>query len=376
MKNFLYLLIIRVFNVLFPVHPKKILFMSYYGEQYGCNPKYISQYAGKYEQGWDIVWALCQPNRHTIEEGRKVRYLSLRYFYDLCTCSVLVTNYRMNSWFKKRNSQFYVQTWHSSLRLKKIERDAEDTLPKGYVSMAKADSQNIDLLLSGCEYSTAIFERCFWYSGKIFPSGTPRNDLLFRQDELLKEKIFERLNLSKETALLLYAPTFRKGNRLDCYDVDYDGLLEVLKSYRNCEWKILVRLHPHLRPYSEKLLGGRQVIDVTDYDDIQELLYVADVLVSDYSSLVFDFAITHKPCFLYTPDLESYTENDRQLYFNIEDLPFPLCRTNSQLRQEIEAFNEEQYEKKIDTFFSGIGSYETGNASANVMNCIKQKLAC
>ena len=182
MKELIYQIIIRFFNSLFPIRKNKVLFISYYGNQYGCNPKYLSQYMVQQNRKWDIVWAFVRPKDYHIKGIRKVRYMSLAYFYELCTSKVIVSNYRMTSLFRKRKKQLYIQTWHSSLRLKMIEQDAEHTLPPHYVQLAKVDSQNIDFLLSGCQYSTSIFKRCFWYNGAIVATGTPRNDLLFKDN--------------------------------------------------------------------------------------------------------------------------------------------------------------------------------------------------
>lgn len=118
--------------------------MSYYGSQYGCSPKYLSQYMVASCLGWDIVWVFTNPEKYEIGGVRKVRYMSLRYFYELCTAQVIVTNYRMTKLFRKRKNQLYIQTWHSSLRLKAIEQDAESTLPPHYVEMAKHDSSQTD----------------------------------------------------------------------------------------------------------------------------------------------------------------------------------------------------------------------------------------
>ena len=112
------------------------------------------------------------------------------------------------------------------------------------------------------------------------------------------------------------------------------------------------------------------MIDATAYDDIQELLKVADMVISDYSSLIFDFALTKRPCLLYVPDLEEYTKKDRQLYFNVEQLPFPICLTNEKLLQQIANFDEKKYKQDIQGFLESIDSFETGHASENVFNQI------
>lgn len=321
MKDLFYQLIISLFSFL-PIKKNKILFFSYYGNQYGCNPKYISQYLVKKNLGYKIIWAFTKPEKYNISGIKKVKYYSFRFFYELCTSKVIITNYRMITLFKKRKNQLYIQTWHSSLRLKTIEKDAIANLPVYYIKMAQQDSQYIDCLISGCKFSTDIFKSSFWYNGLILECGTPRNDLFFSNELNIKAKITEEYNIPQTNKLILYAPTFRQTYNLEYYNVDYIKLKEALHNRFGHEWTILVRLHPHLRQYSQQLLHGKQTVDVTNYDDIQELLAVSDILISDYSSLIFDFALTKRPCFLYVPDLNEYIQKERALYFDIKQLPF------------------------------------------------------
>lgn len=373
MKIVLYHLIIAFCNLL-PIKKRKIFLMSYYGNQYGCNPKYLSEYIVMHHPEWKVVWGFTHPEDHQVPGITKVRYLSLRYFYELCTSKVFVTNYRMTDLYKKRKGQLYIQTWHSSLRLKMIEGDAEQTLPPHYVHMAKEDSKQTDVLLSGCSFSTDIFKRAFWYQGEIAPTGTPREDLMFSNDECLKDSIREKLGVTKDHRLLLYAPTFRKDNSLEYYNINFREITKVLEK-KGEKWTILLRLHPHLRDFSKQLLGNDpNIVDTTAFDDIQELLYVADMVISDYSSLIFDFALTKRPCLLYVPDLEEYTSHDRQLYFNIQELPFPICKSNEELKNVIDQFDGIKYKKDIDTFLAKIGSYETGHSCENVMKLIENKI--
>lgn len=373
MKTILYHLIITLCNLL-PIKKRKIFLMSYYGNQYGCNPKYLSEYIVKHHPEWKVVWGFTHPEEHLVPGITKVRYLSLRYFYELCTSKVFVTNYRMTNLYKKRKGQLYIQTWHSSLRLKMIEGDAEQTLPPHYVHMAKEDSKQTDVLLSGCSFSTDIFKRAFWYQGEIAPTGTPREDLMFSNDEHLKDSIREKLGVTKDQHLLLYAPTFRKDNSLEYYNINFREITKILEK-KGEKWTILLRLHPHLRDFSKQLLGkDSNIIDTTAFDDIQELLYVADMVISDYSSLIFDFALTKRPCLLYVPDLEEYTSHDRQLYFNIHELPFPICESNEDLQMTIDQFDISRYKNNVDTFLARIGSYETGHSCENVMKLIENKI--
>ncbi len=374
LKKKIALLIISFFNRL-PVKKNKIFLFSYYGSQYGCNPKYITEYildncpTGKF----DLVWAF---NDLKLNEGlqgiRKVRTMSLRYFYELCTSKVVITNFRTTDLFVKRVDQYYIQTWHSSLRLKQIEKDAESSLPCHYVEMAKKDSQKCDLLLSGCQYSTEIFQRSFWYNGKIFEHGTPRNDLLFRNDTTIKRKIIDSLKISEDTKFIMYAPTFRRNNNLDVYDLDYPKILEKLRTKFGGEWAFLIKLHPHLLSKSGHLIYGENIFDFTTYHDVQELLSVSDALVSDYSSIIFDFALTQRPCFLYVPDFDDYVDNDRKLYFDIRHLPFVSSYDNDDLINKIENFNPEQYRQKLRVFLQSINSFEDGRACERILTHISE----
>jgi CDP-glycerol glycerophosphotransferase len=368
------IVMIFIFN-LFPIKKNKIFLFSYYGSQYGCNPKYITEYIlDNFPAGtFDLVWAFNQlESKQNITGVRKVKTMSLNYFYELCTSKIIITNFRTTDLFVKRKKQYYIQTWHSSLRLKQIEKDAETSLPEHYVKMAKKDSIKCDLLLSGSRFGTKIFKRSFWYDGEIFEHGIPRNDVLFDRNANKIRKIKTKLGIPCESKVLLYAPTFRKENNLEIYDLDYSQIVEKLTAKFGGEWIVLVKLHPHLLSQSSQLAYGEKVIDVTSYDDVQELLLITDTLISDYSSLIFDFSITRRPCFLYVPDVIEYTRKDRNLYFDLVDLPFISAMSNGDLIEKIEDFQDEEYMEKLSRFLDDVGSYEEGKASEHLLKHINK----
>ncbi|RTR30008.1 glycerophosphotransferase [Robertmurraya yapensis] len=373
-KSIILLAIVYVFNF-FPIKHNKIFLLSYYGDHFGCNPKYITKYILENypKETFDIVWAFNNPDKNqSLHEFRVVKTMSLQYFYELCTSRVVITNFRTTDLYRKRKDQYYIQTWHSSLRLKQIEKDAQDSLPIHYVDMAKKDSIKCDLLLSGCEYSTKIFKNAFWYDGEIFEYGTPRNDFLFQQDAAIKKNILHKLQLPQDKKIILYAPTFRKKNSLDVYDLNYRKVLQKLEEHFGGEWILLIKLHPHLVAESEQLDYGEKVINVSNYDDIQELLYVSDILCTDYSSLMFDFSITGRPCFLYVPDLKEYLSNDRKLYFELSELPFVAAQSNEELIDKIVNFNHQQYLMELNQFLLFVGSFEQGNACEQLVKRISK----
>ncbi|MBW8348408.1 CDP-glycerol glycerophosphotransferase family protein [Bacillus sp. IITD106] len=371
-KKIITLIIIYIFNC-FPIKHNKIFMISYYGSQYGCNPKYISEYITQHtpRDQFDIVWAFNDVKQHEhIPYVRKVKNMSLKYFYELCTSKVVITNFRTTDLFVKRKDQYYIQTWHSSLRLKQIEKDAEEKLPQKYIEMAKSDSEKCDLLLSGCQFSTDIFKRSFWYKGEIYEHGTPRNDVLFSHNPNFKSNVLNSLNIPNDYKIVLYAPTFRSHHDHTVYELDYIEITRALENRFGGKWIFLVKLHPHLLSISNSIVEGNDVLDVTNYDDVQELLTISDVLITDYSSLMFDFAITRKPCFLYVPDFREYVEKDRNLYFNIFELPFKASMNIEELLYKILHFDTSAYSKDLNNFFFKIGSYEDGRACENLFKRI------
>ncbi|MEH7440663.1 CDP-glycerol glycerophosphotransferase family protein [Neobacillus drentensis] len=375
-KKYLALAIIYIFNCLH-IKKNKIFLFSYYGSQYGDSPKYITEYILKNypKEKFDVVWAFNNPKEKDHLLGfRKVKTMTLKYFYEICTSKVVITNFRTTDLYVKRKRQYYIQTWHSSLRLKQIEKDAVDTLEQQYIEMAKKDSLKCDLLISGCEYSTRIFKRAFWYEGEIFECGTPANDLLFSNNLDIEHTVFERLNISRDYKLALYAPTFRKDSDLSIYNLNFNDVLNSLTHKFGGKWKLLLRLHPHLTSVSPVFKDTENIINVTLYDDVQELMGVSEVLITDYSSVMFSYLLTKKPCFLYIPDLINYLKNDRNLYFNIDELPFASAKTNNELLRNIIDFDEQEYEARLLKMLNKINTFEDGNASKRILHKIEKIL--
>ena len=243
-KEILKKIIYAGFRIL-PVERNKVLFFSYYGEQYSGSPKYISRYLAGHSK-MKQVWAFTDCGKHRMRNARTVRFGHPGYYFHLATAGVIITNYRMPEEFVKRKGQTYIQTWHSSLRLKMIEKDAEDTLPENYVRMAKKDSAQIDYLLAGSGKSRDIFRRAFWYDGPIVPAGTPQCDILFGKNRKISDKVRAHYGIPADGKIALYAPTFRKDHDTSVYDLDTEALIESLTDRFGGKWHILMRLHPHL----------------------------------------------------------------------------------------------------------------------------------
>lgn len=361
------------FCSLYKINSSKILFDNFGGLGFGCNPKYICIALHKLQPELDLVWVVNLDKINRIDFPEYVRLVdirSLKAIKEIATSKVWVCNYRepLFSIVGKKKDQFYLQTWHGNLGPKKSERKVEHLLPQVYVKMAKKDSSLIDLCLSNGRHVTEYFSKWFWYDGKIEEVGTPRNDILINcvTTEGLRKKVIGD-NLRK---LCLYAPSFRKDNGLQYYNLDYDALRRVLNERFGGEWVIGVRLHPNLIEKVMELQIPEYVIQLTKYPDIQELLAISDCVITDYSSLVYDYMFTNKPVFIFATDYEEYKAKDRDLNFTIDETPFPVALTNEELQKKIMNFDNNLFLSSIDLFKKHFGVSENGSASISAANII------
>lgn len=359
-----------------PIRCNKILLWADNFKSFGCSPKYIALYLVKrYPKKYDIVWVLNNeiPVPSDLpDEIRIVRYFSMEYLKEISTAKFIICNSRIGAgqFFNKRKGQVYIQTWHSSLRLKMIESDAANILSDSYIKNAKKDSAKIDLLLSGCDFSTRIFKRAFWYSGEILDSGTPRCDIFFRNTNDVKDRVFKTYGIPSNCRLAIYAPTFRDQKQTDLHGMDFDMLQSALERKTGTPWRVGCRLHPNFNVS----VSDQNCISMTDHPDMQELLAAADCLITDYSSCMFDMAIAKKPCFLYVPDLKHYVSKERGLYFDIDSLPFSKSESMYRLCESIGSFDIENYLKDIAILLQNVGSYENGTAAKRVAEYIEKMI--
>ena len=348
-----------------PVNPQKIVFTNFYGKGYGDNPKAIAEELIKKAPGYRLIWMTDDTSCEFPPEIQRVPYSSFRRIYHLCTAKVWIDNCRKGARYKKKG-QLYIQTWHG-FALKRIEGDVVGALPQSYESYARRDSDQIDLILSDSCHMTEVYRRAFWYKGEILESGSPRNDILLRHDEKLKEKVYRCFSIPTHKKMILYAPTFRKDHSLSCYQLNVSELLETLKSKFGESFVFVYRLHPALSGLGKELYHHPFAVNAENYPDIQELFVAADVLLTDYSSVMFDYMLTRKPCFLFAVDIDRYRE-DRNFYFDLNALPFTVSENQNALHTAIAQFEEKNYLERIQRFIVQTGMKTVGNASGE---CVK-----
>lgn len=357
---------------IFPVDDKKIVFASSKGRRYGDNPMYISNELLNRKKDYKLVWLLNKNVEEEIPEGvKRVDYTLKNIIYELVTAKVWVDSNMKESGLLKRKKQLYIQTWHGSYGLKKVAGDLGNKLPLIDKRYYKYNAKKTDLMISNSKRTTEIYRNAFWYYGEVLEYGSPRNDIFFRNTEYVRSKVDKSLGTAGK-CIVLYAPTFRNDYRTDDLKLDYGRLLKTLSDKFDGEWVVLVRLHPNNISDAEGFIKYTdKIINATNYNIMQELLVAADVLITDYSSCMFDFVTTGKKCFIYASDLERYN-HERGNYFRMDELPFPLAQNNDELEKNIKNFNQNKYAVEVKKLFDFVGLNETGHASEKVADYIEK----
>lgn len=360
-----------VANIVTPIKHGRVVCWAYNFQQYSCNPRYLTEHLLKNNPEFEIYWVFRKGvNTSELPKGIKVvRFRTWEYLRLMASAEFLLTNARTDPWriyWHKREGQKYAMLWHAGVALKRIEADAADKLSFSYLQRAKADSRVCDLMISGCHMQTTIQREKFWYEGEILECGIPRNDIFFdtaRRGEL-RQRVAAHYGITPDSRIILYAPTFRVDLNTKPYAIDWARIMPAIgKMFGGENVAVLVRMHPNLigKVDTSHLVAYKGVCDATLYHDMQELLSVADMLITDYSSSMFDFALQGRPCLLYATDANAY---DRGFYFDLKELPFPLTENQEQLLATIEKFNIEAYTSRLNAFFTErVGLKEDGHAA-------------
>lgn len=353
-----------------PICQNRILFSSYIGEGYSCNPKYISEYLQReYPGEYEIVWAFKNVDRFSNVKGiRCIQYKSLKWVFYEITSKVIVGN-NGAVWIPRRKGQLIIDTWHGGGCYKKVATDNKNSSELANYR-TKISGREVNLYLSSSEYfSENVIRKSFMFSGEILSSGMPRNDILFENGDVqpkqnLREAIAQKYSFDSEKYIVLFAPTWRKGTQRT-EQLEVSEIRKAIKKRFGKEAVILGRGH-----HTENGILEQNVIDVTTYPDMQELLAVTDMLITDYSSSMWDFSFTGKPCFLFTPDLDTYSM-DPGFDCSIYSWGFPVCKSNRELLSSIEQFDADDYKQKMEKHHCTLINYETGHACEKVCEYIR-----
>lgn len=366
---------LRFIGVYFFYRPSKIallettvLFESFQGRVIGDNPLAIFYELQRRRPDLDLVWAVSSDDQTIPEGSRAVRWGSIEWLRLLASAKYLVNNANFPFFFRKSKGQIYLQTWHGT-PLKRLGRDIPDVpLNVGYQATMEREARSWDFLIAPNEFFAEVFPKAFQYEGKLLLTGYPRNDVLVSQTSEQRLRIRSKLGLSPQDLAVLYAPTWRDYERTASGEwgaFNYlPSDLELPESAR-----LLFRGHHNtIASHSAELARG--AIDVTEYDDIAELYIACDVLITDYSSSMFDFTVTKKPIIFFVPDLERYRA-ERGFYFNYEDeVPGPMLKSEEELPETLANIPslKKMFAKKYRSWNAKFNALEDGYAAKRVVD--------
>lgn len=357
-----------IFHGVCGIEKNKIYFSSFSGGMYNDSPKYICEALHEIYPEGKFVFRL---NAYGMKQTDipdyviRVRQNSIRALKEMATARVIVKNAYFKPYMIKFADQYYVQTWHGDRGIKRIVMDAKPDRKKPF-----PDSKYMDLATSGSDFGRDIcFRRAMRYTGEILDVGVAKNDILLAPPENIRETVCARLGIDPEKRILLYAPTFREktsGSRQSA-NFSLRKLREALEEKENCIWQILVRSHA-----LNTGVGSDEGMDVSRYPDVSELLLISDMLITDYSSIAYDYVLLNRPILHYHADRAQYTAESRKFLYDPEELPFIIAHNEEELIQiALNLPNIEENCRKICEFF---GVRESGTATKQIAERIRKEL--
>lgn len=358
---------------LYPIQKEKVFLLNELSYTYGDSLKYIDIYIRenckkRYKVVMPIKDGYEGPNDDTI-----VRPNTYKYFKEILTSGTIMTNAGGVSYLAKRKGQTVINTWHGGGPYKKTSTDVYNNY--WYRKEVQMNCANTDYMLSSCRNFTEVEAKSMGFKPEqCIPVGLPRNDILLADHRAIRMKVRQYYGISDDKKFILYAPTFRSDSSQSTskmissqIDIDIDMLLSSLKQRFDCEWVCGLRLHPKLADID---MSGLNVTNCTTYPDMQELLCCADAIITDYSSLMWDFSFTYRPVFLYAPDIEQY-EKERGFYLPVAQWPYPIAHNNEELKDIVHNFDETGYVEAVKRHHRMTSSYETGHACAETVKLIR-----
>lgn len=348
-----------------------ILFESWKGRQYSDNPRAIYEELLRRGDPRRLVWAVEHLGVEVPHGAERVIVGGRDYFRHLARARWLISNDSMPAHYVKRAGTHYAQTWHGT-PLKRIGFDIENLQMsnKNYLVQFAKEVVKWDVLVSPNRFSTEILGRAFRFGGEVLETGYPRNDIFHQESERAERASLtrHRLGLPEGKRVILYAPTWRDND----FDVNgrylFTMKLDLERMYKafGDDSVLLIRGHQLVASAIDDSMFEGFVRNASLYPDISDLYLLADVLITDYSSVMFDFVNTGRPMLFYTWDLEAYRDDLRGFYFDFEaEAPGPLLKETSELIHALGSIQEvsEAYAGRYAAFRERFAALEDGGAS-------------
>lgn len=363
---------------LLPVKPKLILFESFFGKQYSDNPRAIYETIQSEYPDFECIWSADRQNLQVFETNRipHVKRFSIKWLLLMPRARFWIFNTRIPKWLPKPKHTTYVQTWHGT-PLKKIGLDIDDVHMTGVTTDTYKRDLIIetgfwDVLISPNRYSSDIFRHAFHFNKTLLESGYPRNDVLFREnDDATIRRLKNQLHLPPDKKVVLYAPTWRDDQVTQSgrYTLDLKLDLDAMQRALGQDYVLLLRLHYLVATHLDVSDYEGFVFDLSGHEDIRDLYLVSDVLITDYSSVFFDYANLKRPILFFMYDLEAYRDTLRGFYFDIEkEAPGPIVKTTQGLIDEMNRLDEVDFvqSERFQKFYERFCGLEDGQAAKRV----------
>ncbi len=357
-----------------------VMLESFFGKSYSDSPKYIFEYLNeKYPGKYKYVWVRSTKKLQFPYKAKQVKRFSFRYFYAMARAKYFVFNGRQPVYYIKRKGTKFLETWHGT-PLKKLVFDMDDVTTASPLYKQEFFNQagKWDYLVAPNAFSRDVFSHAFMYSGKYLETGYPRNDILYLDDSTKAKKIAEikeELGIDKNKKVILYAPTWRDdeyyGHAQYKFTLKLD--LDKLREKLGDEYVIILRMHYFVADSFDVDAYKGFAYDVSKYDDIARLYLISDLLITDYSSVFFDYANLRRPMLFFTYDLEKYESVLRGFYIDVkEELPGPMLFDSDEVISAIENIDNIslQYKPKFDKFLDKYCAWENGSATKQVVEAV------
>lgn len=365
-----------------------IIFEAYLGRQYACSPRAIYEEIitnPKYED-FEFIWAFIKPEEKAqipqLQRAKIVKHGSKEYYEAYSKAKYFVSNSRIPEAIQKREGQVYIQTWHGT----PLKRLGYDIIVEGGNALNsikdmqkkyKEDAERFDYLLSPSQFTSEKLSSSFNLkennpNTKIVEKGYPRNDFLYKYTEEDIKQIKERLNINNDgKKMILYAPTWRDNQHQAGVGYTYELGIDFEKLRKELQDEFIILFRPHYFVANqfdfEKYKGF--IYDVSKVDDINDVYVLADILITDYSSVFFDYANLKRPMLFYMYDLKDYQEHLRGFYISLDELPGAIVKKEDDLIGQIKKVSKQfTYDEKYKRFNQKYNYLDDGNAAKRVID--------
>ncbi len=351
-----------------------VVYECFYGRSVSGHPRALFEELSKRLPDYEHVFSVQPGFHHPPTGARSVLRWTREYHEQLQSAAIVISDCELHPGFERSPNQVVVQTWHGT-PLKRIGLDIDKPRFRNASYQANLAHQvaQWSTMLSPTADTDEIFPRAFGYQGPLLSIGNPRNDRIVNATSQARKKIRHALSLRDHQKAILFAPTFRDDSHSPIgYRASPGCDLSALTRVLPRDAVVLFRAHTNIRSNEVPWLD-QSVVNVSDYPDVQDLIVGTDVLLTDYSSTMFDWALTGKPLVLFAPDLNHY-RGVRDFYYDYEaTMPVPITTNQDDLADQIElAVNGYAY--PLENFASRFAGRDDGEAAIRVVDAILKQL--